>query len=110
MDPGKVTTELDDGGCFAPGKALGELVIGQSGGHDAQNVAPRGERETGRRGACPKRRDARYDLAPEALAQAAEEIHERPVEERIALAEHRNVASGIEMRCDVVRRLVIDRL
>ena len=49
------------------------------------------------RRACRQRRDAGDDLDWELLDQAGEQIHERAIEERIALANDRDVAPGIEV-------------
>src|SRR5579871_2542930 len=44
--------------------------------------------------------DAWYDRHGEARTQAHEQMHERPIEERVALAQERHIASGLEMRGD----------
>ncbi|MNL41335.1 hypothetical protein D3C87_1637390 [compost metagenome] len=82
----------------------------QRAGHDGQNVVARGKRATEGGRTRHHRGDARHHLGGIAIGQPLEQIHEGPVEERIALAQHGDIAAGIEMHGKLQGSLVVDIL
>jgi len=75
-----------------------------------QDIVARRQRPAERGGARGQRRHAGHHLDPEARRQAREQVHERAIEERIALAQDRDVASGLEVAAELARGRVVGRL
>src|SRR5947199_5650485 len=63
-----------------------------------------------RRGAGGERGNTRHDLDPEARGEAGEKIHERAVEERIALAQDSDISARFGLAADLACRMIVDLL
>ena len=81
----------------ASSKAALQLASGKRGGQHDEHVVALGDRRAGARPAARHRGDAGHDLGPEVRRKAHMQMHVGAVEERIALAQHRDRAAAIEM-------------
>jgi hypothetical protein len=104
-----VAAELDERDAVRGFDAACQFVIGQRCRNDRQRIVACRERKAqGCRGGG-ERRDAGHDHGLVPLGQALEQIHEGPVKKRIAETQCCDIATGVEMRADLTRGVVVDR-
>src|SRR5260221_6338477 len=89
----KMTAKLDDRGRLDAGEATLERALVEGRRDHGQRLLAGGERQAAGGRTGRQRGDARHDLDATTRSEAGKEIHEGTVEERIALAEDRNVVS-----------------
>jgi hypothetical protein len=103
-DLGEMPADLDDGDRIAAGEPRGQRLERDGSRHHRQHLVGAGERQAGRRPAAREAGDAGDDLGRVAVGEADVDVHVRPVEQRVALGEHRHGAPGVEVGGDGGRR------
>ena len=85
-----------------------QLGLRQRGGQHHEHVVALRDRRAGRRPAAGHAGHAGDDLGRIARRQPHVQMHVGAVEQRIALADHRDGAAGVEMRGDVAAARVVE--
>ncbi|KGC52753.1 hypothetical protein DO65_4952 [Burkholderia pseudomallei] len=104
----EVAAELHHDGGVGARETLAQLVLGQHAGEHGEALVPVDERHAEHRRAAEHRAHARHDFGVVARREPVMQIHVRAVEERIAFADHRDVAARVEMRGDERGRRIVE--
>ena len=104
----QMAAELHHHRCIGIRKAAFKLRLRQSRRQDHEHVVALRNRLAGQRPAAGHGGDARHDLRPVAGREAYMQMHIGAIEQRIALAEDRDGAAGIEMARDGGSRGIIE--
>ena len=92
----QVAADLHDDDGIGRGEPVGQHRLVERAGQHAQHVVAMGHRLEGARPAARHAGDAGHHFVRIAARQMVEHVHRRAVEERVALAQQRDIASRVE--------------
>ena len=104
----QMTADLHHHGGVGVGEPARQLALRQRRRQHGENIVALRDRHSRRRPAARHAGDAGDDLGGEPRRQPRVQMHVGAVEQRIALADHRDDAAGIEMRGDCSRGAVVE--